>query len=678
MEKSESGILAPRERECVRETQVRLDEGLKILRETATAGELVPAWERISRELRGFDSELFIVTTMGMLKAGKSSLVNLLARSSYASPTGYGTDTTLRPALVMQARTEKPNGEIEVWFEIDSSESENSEARRKILADVFDYLRGVAPQPLNARSESHPLTSEKLSRILCTENGGGNGNELPKEPIIVVVRVPRDEASLLGEKIVVLDTPGLDSMSSKWTESGWYQWLMAESDLLLFLQSSVAPLNKEAGTVLREIKETKREIPIWLIQNRMEAKHWLSEAAQNAANDDQRKTAVSHFEKFGMSKENYTVNLGKMCSAIFEQEKIDEKREFCAEALKEESGFPELEKAIKANLDRNAAKQRRRNCANKVCSEYRETEKSLEAFLETRIRERAEELAKTEQTIEAAYNELYEKIEPTKTSVSGRMTQLKASEICFKNDGFRFNADEYEEDLDQSFPEGKYKVEKLNAFKRKCCENAEKCVRNTRLNLKISDVRWAEEGGSDNAARKTLRDKLAEDFKNFITNILDSKPSETQILGANNIERGEVGEAIRKLDGETGKCFFSDYLSAGKNWVSLGLTEKSRSRKDALDVIKGSKNKGETLKATLEAYFATEEKKARVAVAEWANERLKTLCRDFLKKLEERKNEKLGDIARKREDAEAQEKRLSRALEILRETRKNFAEEFGV
>jgi len=675
MNGSESGILEQRERDIVEKTKEKLEKGLKLLRETADAGELVPAWERILRELRGFDSELFIVTTMGMLKAGKSSLVNLLARSPYASPIGYGEDTTLRPALVMQARAGKPDGEIEVWFENDASE--NTEARRKILAEVFDYLRDVAPQPSNAYCNSHPLTSEKLSRILCGSDNG-NGNELPKEPIIAVVRVPRDEASLLSEKIVVLDTPGLDSMNSKWTESGWYQWLIAESDLLLFLQSSVAPLNKEAGAVLREIKEAKREVPIWLIQNRMEAKHWQTEAAQNAANAAQRETAVSHFEKYGMSRENYTVNLGKMCSAIFEQEKIAGDPESRAEALKEESGFPELEKAIKENLTRNAARLRKRNCARKVCAEYGETEKSLDTFLNMKIKERAENLAKTEQAIEDAYKELYEKIEPTKTSESGRIAKLKGSEICVKNDGFRFKADEYKEKLNQSFPEGSYKVEKLNDFKQECCGNAEKHIRKARLNLKASDVRWKEEGESENAVKKTLRDKLAEDFKNFIRNILDSKPSETRILGADNIERGTVGEDISDLDGETGTCFFPDYSSAGRNKWTLGIMEKARSRDEALKYVDTTKADGITLQGKLEEYFKSEEKKAQEAVAAWANKRLKELCRDFLKKLEQRKDEKLSDIARKREEAETQEKRLSRTLDILRETKKDFADEFGI
>ncbi len=688
MDESEYGILTARERDVVENTKKKLAEGRKNLGGIAGTQELLARYDRISRELRGFDSELFIVTTMGMLKAGKSSLVNLLARSPYASPTGFGEDTTLRPALVMQTPEGKPNGEIEVWFKNDITETPG--ARRKILTEVFDYLREVAPLPQSAYPNSHPLTSEKLRRILCMQHGGTD-NEIPKEPLLVVVRVPRDEASLLSKKIVVLDTPGLDSMNSEWTkktgwypgldsmnsewtkESGWYQWLMEESDLLLFLQSSVAPLNEKAGVVLREIREAKRDIPIWLIQNRMEAKHWQTKTAQNDENDKQRETAVSQFEKFGKIQENYTVNLGKMCSGIFEQSKIDG-GESRAEALKEESGFPELEKKIKENLDRNAARQRRRNCAKKVLAEYDATEKSIEAFLETQIRERTEKLKKIEQALEGAYEELENLIEPTKTPPAKRMEKLKAFEISVERIGeFRLCKDDYRKALDQDFPEGSYKVDKLNAFKRKRCEEAERLVRATRLNLKTDDLDWAEEGNG--GAKTRLREKIAGKFKAF----LGSMPQESwKLLDADGIERGEVGEKISDLDGETGDCYFPDYPSAGRTWWSLGTMEKSRSRDDARNVIETTKYEGKTLEDTLEAYFKSEEEKLRNAVADWANKRLDKLCRSFLEKLEQRKEDKLSELARKREEAETQKERLEEALKILRETKKDFEEKVGI
>ena len=50
--------------------------------------------------LDSFESQKFVITCIGMLKAGKSTLVNLFSRNKLASPTGFGVDTTLRPALI--------------------------------------------------------------------------------------------------------------------------------------------------------------------------------------------------------------------------------------------------------------------------------------------------------------------------------------------------------------------------------------------------------------------------------------------------------------------------------------------------------------------------------------------------------------------------------------------------
>ena len=66
----------------------------------------------ILNALDAFGSEHFVVACIGMLKAGKSTLINLLARSKDASPTGFGFDTTLRPVLITSST--EPHGTIEV------------------------------------------------------------------------------------------------------------------------------------------------------------------------------------------------------------------------------------------------------------------------------------------------------------------------------------------------------------------------------------------------------------------------------------------------------------------------------------------------------------------------------------------------------------------------------------
>ena len=59
--------------------------------------------EKIERRFDLFKTDLLFIVATGMLKAGKSTFVNLLSRNENASPIGFGVDTTLRPALIKMA-----------------------------------------------------------------------------------------------------------------------------------------------------------------------------------------------------------------------------------------------------------------------------------------------------------------------------------------------------------------------------------------------------------------------------------------------------------------------------------------------------------------------------------------------------------------------------------------------
>ena len=64
-------------------------------KECADHASYTPVKEQVRLALRAieqFNSGIEVVVCMGMLKAGKSTLVNLLTRSNTASPTGYGQD----------------------------------------------------------------------------------------------------------------------------------------------------------------------------------------------------------------------------------------------------------------------------------------------------------------------------------------------------------------------------------------------------------------------------------------------------------------------------------------------------------------------------------------------------------------------------------------------------------
>lgn len=314
----------------------------------------------ILNALAAFGSEYFVVSCIGMLKSGKSTLINLLARSKDASPTGFGFDTTLRPALITSST--EPRGTIEIWL----PNTPEQKLTKAVLNEVFLCLRKVKkPEAVKGAScHVYPLTPANLENALCRGVLEADNNMLPCEPVMVVVKVPQNNESPLTSEIILLDTPGLDSGLSNWTKDSAerYSWIIENSDLLLFLQSSVAPLNKNAAAILRDIHAKSPNTPVWLVQNEMCAKPWLPLERILEENTKQRTQAARMFNTVSHAFKLVYSNLGKADSAIFDDTLGGKlKRE-----LLNESQFRSVESNIKNDLISNIGPIRRRNCIDAV------------------------------------------------------------------------------------------------------------------------------------------------------------------------------------------------------------------------------------------------------------------------------------------------------------------------
>ena len=314
----------------------------------------------ILNALDAFGSEHFVVACIGMLKAGKSTLINLLARSKDASPTGFGFDTTLRPALITSSTD--PHGTIEIWL----PNTPEQKLTKASLNEVFLCLRKVKkPDEVKGASyHAYPLTPANLENALCKAVLEADNNMLSCEPVMVVVKVPRNSESPLSSEIVLLDTPGLDSGLSNWTKesSERYSWIIDNSDLLLFLQSSVAPLNRNATTILHDIHAKSPNTPVWLVQNEMCAKPWLPPERITEENTKQRTQAARMFNTVSCVFKQVYANRGKADSAVFDDTLGGKLRK----ELLHDSQFGSLEQNVKDDLIRNIGPIRRRNCIEAV------------------------------------------------------------------------------------------------------------------------------------------------------------------------------------------------------------------------------------------------------------------------------------------------------------------------
>ena len=211
------------------------------------------------------------------------------------------------------------------------------------------------------------MTPANLENALCKAVLEADNNMLPCEPVMVVVKVPRNSESPLTSEIILLDTPGLDSGISNWTKDSAerYSWIIENSDLLLFLQSSVAPLNKNAAAILRDIHAKSPNTPVWLVQNEMCAKPWLPLERITEENTKQRTQAARIFNNISHAFKLVYANLGKADSAIFDDTLGGKLRI----TLLNESKFASVESNIKNDLISNIGPIRRRNCIDAVIRE---------------------------------------------------------------------------------------------------------------------------------------------------------------------------------------------------------------------------------------------------------------------------------------------------------------------
>ncbi len=362
---------------------------------------------QIPRRLRQFESDIVAAVVMGMLKAGKSTLVNLLARTPLASPVGFGVDTTLRPALITMADpgADVGSGRIHIYNALDMAEEP---AFEKLL----DYMRGIDASPASGlECLTVPLTVSNLHGTLCQKKGSGL---LDQEPLLVIVEVPYDEhCQLLQDKRMLLDMPGLDSAHAAITHSAGdagdddsaigrlysrYENVIRECDLMVFVQSSVAPLNEKAATMLRNILADRPSASCYIVQNSMRARYWRTEEIQQRELERQRGHAMDIIDKIiqqnatnsehknvsYVAPKARTVNLGMAYDGVFSHESdlaqghpLKGGVNVSKDNLRASSDFFELEQRMLTTLKDNGMRSRFIHCRAALLSTLDDAVKAL-------------------------------------------------------------------------------------------------------------------------------------------------------------------------------------------------------------------------------------------------------------------------------------------------------------
>jgi hypothetical protein len=293
------------------------------------SGSLRGVVTRLQRARKQFDSKLFFVVVFGPLKAGKSTLTNALART-HVSPTGFGMETTIRPSMIVQS----PECGIDQYF-LRDRESTNSEEAFNLVAD---YLRGLLPAEDLDRvvvKESSPLNEAQLKKKLTEDSDS--------RPLITIIRV--HGGKMVGHGVAIVDMPGLDGTRANSDSDPVHEWVIERADFFLFVQSSMAALNRDTKNFLERVVRKTKMPPVWLIQNVIDARHWVAEGQREQEAVKQRDFALGRvMDWLGLSDRNRppitSLNLGLAWDGIDSANLEWEER----------SRFPEFEQKITSHL----------------------------------------------------------------------------------------------------------------------------------------------------------------------------------------------------------------------------------------------------------------------------------------------------------------------------------------
>lgn len=392
------------------------------LKKDSNLGALLKSeFSELKRALRQFDSPVTVITTVGMLKAGKSTLVNLFASSPLASPVGFGEDTTMRPALIRMAE-QSGNEKIVCYFLRDAAADQPEEQRFKI----FDYYRGLeATLPKGVYTEEHSLNPKILRDCLCLKPS--DGGTLKAEPVLVVVETPYQETPCLlsGQQCMLLDLPGLDSGHAELVQQCGFLRVVEECDIVLFVQSSVSPLNDAARKMLAEIFKSRNTETSQIVHNEIRAKVWRKRETQDEEQRQQANKACAAILRclpatgpYGQPKWN-CVNLGMAYDASMGNDSelndkyvFDDGARFSKDELKSHSLFFDFEARLQETMRQRGQYYRFMHCKDKIRSCTLNLKNKLESFIATDLDEqikKKEDEKKSWESVQTEVKQLVDK-----------------------------------------------------------------------------------------------------------------------------------------------------------------------------------------------------------------------------------------------------------------------------
>ena len=399
------------------------------------------AMSEIVRRRRAFDSKTFFMVTFGMLKAGKSTLVNTFV-GKQVSPVGSTHETTLRSSIILAADSENREGiyiyepknsaDIEVISPDALLSEEEANKRKSIIREkevndcrlMMDFLNGsmVKSEFLELFYESiEDYSDDNLRKYIATKGEASHPNAfLP--PIIRISFDQTDHeagsANLLKDGVAILDTPGLDGVVSNKDLDPFWEILPSSGDYFLFVQSSMSAINKDCQDLILKIYRATKNPPVLVVFNEIASDFWLKSDEERKVLRERANAAAEELSKKlrealgGIVPTRFSVNAGEASAAVFDakadESEPEDRKVFQTdrESMLKDSRIRDLRKEIINTLQSKRSTIKEQNATSRMV-------KALDNFIPI-IQNARKNLLDTE--AEAAQNEEKKRKDAAKTN----------------------------------------------------------------------------------------------------------------------------------------------------------------------------------------------------------------------------------------------------------------------
>ncbi len=331
------------------------------LRQLTSRGE-----REIQRSLARFRSNLLLMATIGSVKSGKSTLTNCLAHRNLCA-TKLGIETTRLPMVILASDdgTER--------MELYSPLAAGSLGEQELFELVIDYLRKVAPEDFHEKVsiDRRNINQANLDAWAQGHTSAGCAAIFLVEPA----------ARLLQAGIGIVDMPGMDGLTSNWHDEKLHEWMNENADYFLLVQSSFAALTPDTRDYLRTAMERSQR-PIRVVQNRIEAQHWLSHEEQQQQQEKQQYNTQRQMSDFIRKViPGSWVNAGLAWWQHENTFRPTPPEHDTSEAMQRDSHLSALEDEILADL-RNPEATLRRNSADYLLKTLESIDTRLKDFIQ--------------------------------------------------------------------------------------------------------------------------------------------------------------------------------------------------------------------------------------------------------------------------------------------------------